>query len=64
MKTNREYTNLPPVNDYDLKAPALGADHENDADKTEKNCYYMPGRSEYPDMGEVIRRWESSRYMI
>ena len=64
MKKTCDNTNLLPGNDFDISGSELDDNQENVECENEENNFYSLGSDDHNDLGEVIRKWESFRYMI
>ena len=62
MKTKDSKAMLAPCSDSDISASVLQDDQRISFSEKKKDHSYPLSSVDYHDMGEVIRRWESSRY--
>ena len=62
MKTKDPKTMLASCSDSDISASALRDDQGISCSENKTDHSYPLSSGDYHDMGEVIRRWESSRY--
>ena len=64
MKTKNDQTRMPSGSDIDNSGSELGDDQGNIETENKTNNPFLLGIGNRSNMGEVIMRWESSRYMI
>jgi hypothetical protein len=64
MKTQNEQTGMPAGSDFDNSATESGEDQATAKTETIANNPGLLGIGSLSSIGEMIMRWESSRFMI
>jgi hypothetical protein len=64
MKGKRDKTNLLAGSGKEIPGSELDDNQENVESEPEENNSYISRSDDPKDLGEVIRKWESFRYLI